>query len=412
MIRRIIDFFVVHENIFACLLSKCIRCFPRKTNLWVFGALGGFRDNPKYLFYEVVEKHPEIIPIWEAKNKQDCKYLKSQGLHAYYRYSLKGLYHAIRAKVYIVDHSTSDINRFLDGGAYYVNLWHGSSVKRVRWQNTEYFVKTFNLKSESKMRTSFWFKMRNYGVLFKKPDLCLAPSTIQLKDFFAPMMDIPEANCFVGVYPRSRLMIEGKDAAMDFIKKHEPSEAMEFVERLQSYRKTYIYMPTWRNDGRDFIEQAGINWHRLNDVMKETNSLFILKLHPFTKLNCDSLSQYGNICLYPKNSDVYTVLPFIDCLITDYSSIYTDFLMMNKEIILFIFDHDDYWKRSDELADYNKYYLGKRVFDFNQLLETMQSGEDCHVPQNQYNSLMNFFWDNNQHDVDIAEVIKKRIGFV
>ena len=76
-------------------------------------------------------------------------------------------------------------------------------------------------------------------------------------------------------------MIKGKEKAMDFITKYEPEETKAFVEKLQKYKKTYIYMPTWRNDGRDFIEQAGINWQRLNDIMKEKNELFILKLHPF-----------------------------------------------------------------------------------------------------------------------------------
>jgi len=410
MTYKRIDILVIIENLIAYLLSKVLRYFPRKTNLWVFGASGGFRDNPKYFFYEVAENHPEIIPVWISSNKIDCNILKSQGMHVFYWKSLKGLFYSLRAKVYIVDHTTSDINRFLCGGAYYVNLWHGSSVKRVRWQNTDFFVKTFKLRDESEMRTSFWFKMRNYIALFSKPDLCITPSTIQLKEFFAPMMDIPEDSCVVAVFPRSRLMIEGKEASLRFIKKHEARETMDFVERIQSYRKTYIYMPTWRDDGRDFIEQAGIDWQKLNDVMMETHSLFILKLHPYTLLDLDGLSQYSNICLYPNNSDVYTVLPFIDCLITDYSSIYTDFLMMNKEVILFIFDYKNYVRKSNWTEDYDKYYLGKRTYNFDQLMKTIENREDCHIPKEQYDSLMNFFWDNNRHNIDISEEIKKRIG--
>ena len=153
-----------------------------------------------------------------------------------------------------------------------------------------------------------------------------------------------------------------------------------------------------------------MDWQRLDDIMKETHSLFILKLHPFTKLDMDGLSQYNNICLYPNNSDVYTVLPFIDCLITDYSSIYTDFLMMNKEVILFIFDYKNYVGKSNWTEDNDKYYLGKRTYDFDHLIKTIENREDCHIPQEQYDYLMNFFWDSNRHNIDIAEEIKKRIG--
>lgn len=398
------------HSIICYLISSVLKILPRKKNLWVFGATGGFRDNPKYLFYDVIEKHPEIQPVWITHNRQDLKLLRAQGLPIYYWSSLKGLFYSLTARVYIVDHSTPSINRYLRGGAFYVNLWHGSSVKRVRWQNPDYYVKEYHLKDASEMRTSFIFKMLTYVTLFDKINLLLAPSTIQLKEFFAPMMDVSEENCVVGIYPRSRIMIKGKEAAMDFIEKYEPEETTVFVDKLQGYKNTYIYMPTWRNNGRDFIEQADIDWQKLNDVMRNTGSLFVLKLHPFTKLNIEGLSKYSNICLYPKNSDVYTILPFIDCLITDYSSIYTDFLMMNKEIILFTFDYDEYVEGSYELSEFDKYFVGKRANDFNELLDTILTGEDCHVPQEHYDRLMEFYWDNNRHDIDIAEEIKKRIG--
>lgn len=397
-------------NVICCCLSAVLKHFPRKKNLWAFGATGGFRDNPKFLFYLVIEKHPEIQPVWITHNKQDFNLLRHQGLPVFYWSSLKGLYYSLRARVYIVDHSIPSINRYLRGGAFYVNLWHGLSVKRVRWQNPNYYVKEYCLKDASEMRTSFMFKMLTYVTLFDKIDLLFAPSSIQLKDFFAPMMDIPEDKCVVGVYPRSKLMIEGKEAAMKFIDKYEYEETKSFVLKLQKYFKTYIYMPTWRNDGSDFIEKAGMNWQKLNDVMKQANSLFVLKLHPFTKLNIDSFDSFSNICLYPKNSDVYTILPFIDCLITDYSSIYTDFLMMNKEIILYTFDYNEYINGSYELAEFDKYFVGKRVNDFTELLDVIMSGEDCHVPQEHYDRLMDFYWDNNRNNIDIAEEIKKRIG--
>ena len=387
-----------------------VRLVPRKRHKWVFGANGGFRDNPKFLFLATLESHPEIRPIWVARKREVAKSLKKEGYEAYYWLSPMGLYHSATSQVFISDHSVADINQFLSEGAFYVNLWHGSSVKRVRWQAPELFMRKFNMSNASEMRTSFKFKVSEYAIMFRKPDLCLAPSTIQLKEFFAPMMDIPEDNCVVGIYPRSRLMIEGKEAAMQFIKKYESDETLDFVARLSKYSKTYIYMPTWRNDGRDFIEQADIDWKLLNDVMKKNDELFILKLHPFSKLNLDSLSHYSNICLYPKDSDVYTMLPFIDCLITDYSSIYTDFLMMNKEIVLFVFDYKEYVGGSYELSEFDKYFVGKRAYDFNSLLHIIISKEDCHVPHGQYDFLMNFYWDNNRYDIDIVEEINNRLG--
>ena len=168
-------------------------------------------------------------------------------------------------------------------------------------------------------------------------------------------------------------------------------------------------MPTWRENKFDFISQACIDWKQLNDVMVKRNSLFILKFHPFTKLDLNSISQYSNIRIYPTRSDIYTVLPFIDYLITDYSSIYTDFLTMNKEILLFVFDYEDYVKGSYDLAEYDKYFVGKKAHDFNQLLSVIDSGEDCHVPQKEREELLDFFWSGHRYNIDLVEEIGKRV---
>jgi len=387
-----------------------IKYVPRNKSKWAFGCLGGFRDNPKFFFYWTNENHPEIRSVWFAQSKTERNLLRRQGMESYMRYSLKGLYHALTSKVYVTSHTVANINHYFSAGAFYLNLWHGSSVKRVRWQAPEYFCRRFNLKNKEEMRTSFRFKIDAYCLMFRKPDLCLVPSTIQKHDFFAEMLDIPEDHCIVGVFPRSRLLIEGQEAAMEFIKKYEPQETTDFLEKIEKYNKRFVYMPTWRNDGADFVTKAEFDWEKLNNVLVKTNSIFILKLHPSTKMDLSFLSSYSNIYNYPSTTDIYTVLPFIDCLITDYSSIYTDFLTMNKEIILFVYDYEEYMKGSFKLSEYDKYFVGKRAYDFNQLLHIIESGEDCHVPQDKYDELMEFFWDNNRHQIDIVEEVKKRIG--
>ena len=386
-----------------------IKWGPRDKHKWVFGAYKRFRDNPKYLYYWTIDNHPEIRSIWIARNKEDVRILKQSGYEAYYWLSLKGVFHTITAGVMICDHTIMDVNLFFAGGAFFVNLWHGSGVKRVRWQAKHFFVRNYHLKNEGEMRTSFIFKILCFPDLFKKPDLCLAPSKIQASEFFAPMMDIPLEKCIVGVFPRNQLLIEGTDAALEFIKKYEPQHSMDFIDKLRTYNKVFIYMPTWRYNQNDFFSQARFSWEQLNRILEARNELLILKLHPFTKMNVEMLLEYNNICLYPNASDIYTILPFTDCLITDYSSIYSEFLIMDKEIILFVFDYDDYVNNSYDLAEYDKYYVGTHAYDFDQLLNIIRSGECCKVPVKQRETLMEFYWDNNRNRIDLVEEIKKRI---
>ena len=385
------------------------KIIPRTKNKWVFGEKDRFRDNPKYLFYAINESNPEIKAIWIAKNRTDVVYLRHQGYKAYYWISPIAIYHCATAKVWISGHDIKNINPFLSEGAFYVNLWHGVSLKRVKWQAPASFTRQYGVKNKEEMRTSISFRINTYTSMFRKPDLCLAPSEKEKELFFAEMFDIPLDKCVVAVYPRSKFLIEGKTSALKFIKEKEPVSTMEFVDRISKYSKVYIYMPTYRNDKRDFLKESGIDWEVLNDLMREKDSLLIVKFHPNTHINMDSLYGYENICLYPSESDIYTILPFTDVLITDFSSVYSDFLVMNKEIILFVFDYDKYVINSYELKDYDDYYIGKKVSDFSQLISIISSDEDCHVPKEHYERLMDFFWSSNKSTINIIEEIKNRL---
>lgn len=396
------------KNFLALLFRPVFKYFPRNKKKFVYGASKSFRDNPKYLFYEANERHPEIRSIWISHKKGDSTLLRKQGYESFYWLSPLGLWHTLTASVFISDHSIGDINTILSGGAYFVNLWHGAGIKKVRWQAPNFYVIRYHFKSADEMNTSLLFRIIEYDMLFIKPDLLLAPSIRQAEMFHAPMLKVPLERCFYARYPRNRLLIEGKDQAKLFIKKYEPSNTLDFINKITHYNKSYIYMPTWRNDGKDFIKEAGIDWNILNDTLKSRNALLILRLHMFTSLDISSLSQYENICVYPKLSDIYSVLPFVDCLITDYSSIYTDFLIMNKEIILFVYDYKEYVNNSHELVDYDKYYLGTRAYNFNELIKIIGGNIDCSLSSEQYSFLMDYFWDNNQHEVDIIEEIQRR----
>lgn len=392
-------------------IHKLSRIVPREQSKWVLGSHFGFGDNPKYLFYEIESKHPEIRPIWISHNMNDVRYLRKKGHEVYHWLSLQGLYHTVTAKVQISNVSVEDINRCLSGGAFYVNLWHGVGAKKVRWLAPDLFMRKYHLKSVAEMRTSFRFKVETFPWLFRKPDLCLVPSSKQAECFFAPMMDIPMKNIMLGMYPRNELLLKNERQVSDFIKSNEPHEANVLVESCALYDKVYIYMPTWRNNGINFIEKSGIDWEQLNGVLRERNALFIIRLHPHTRMDLEVINQYDHIVVFPSVCDLYTILPFTDCLITDYSSIYSDYSLMNKEIILFVFDYDDYVKNSYELKDYDIFYPGTRAYDFKELLSIIANNRDCHVKKEEHDFILNTYWDSINSDLDIVSEVKKRSGW-
>ena len=137
---------------------------PGNKNIWVFGSTFGrrFADNPRY-FYLYVSQHSAyqsdklaqrvdawkkeghewkadedcltIRAVWISHNKEIVSFLQSNGYEAYYYHSLKGIWMALRAGVYLFDNYSKDINFWQSGRALKVNMWHGIPLKKIQADN-------------------------------------------------------------------------------------------------------------------------------------------------------------------------------------------------------------------------------------------------------------------------------------
>jgi len=397
---------------FGFCFYQLISFFPRRKNVWLLRSHVGFSDNAKYLLYQIKEKHPEICPIWMGKTNEEISRAKTLGFKAFHpSKSLRGIFYCLNSKVYICTENISDINVYLSGGAYFVNLWHGLGAKKMKWSNPKFYINNWHLHSEGEMRKSFAFKIDSFSQLFRKPDCMVAPSEAQIRDFYIPTFDLNHNFFIKANYPRNQVLLMSEEERLSFIQKYE-DKSLPFISKIKQFNKAFIYMPTYRNDGHDFIQSSGIQWEKLNEVVASLDAVFIVKLHPFTRIDLNSLKTLSNVILFPPLIDVYTILPYIDCLITDYSSIYCDFLLLNKEVLLFPFDYDHYVKNNSELADYEKLYPGSKVYTFEDLLKTIKNRVDCHLSNDDYHFILKNYWEYAFNNVDIVDEIKKGIGYV
>ena len=168
-------------------------------------------------------------------------------------------------------------------------------------------------------------------------------------------------------------------------------------------------MPTWRADMKDsFLEEAKIDFDMLNEAMLQTNSLFLFKLHPAVRHHKD-YTNYESILFLDSNMDVYSILPFTTTLITDYSSIYYDYLLMNnKDIILFPFDYEEYITNSKSLAfDFDKYTPGVRAYDFKDLIHII--GNNVKLEVLSRDNILRLFWGDNYLDKSYNEILYTKI---
>lgn len=129
-------------------------------------------------------------------------------------------------------------------------------------------------------------------------------------------------------------------------------------------QKVIVWMPTFRKNKHTGVEFGDLNslgvplldsvekFEQLNMKLEENNVLLVIKLHPAEDTTNMALSDYSNIWflsdrdLEKKGATVYGLLAESDALLTDYSSVYYDYLLTGKPIGLVIDDLAEYSKRN------------------------------------------------------------------
>lgn len=382
--------------VFVYPISQIVK---RENTIWLFGSNFGYADNPKYLFEEVQIKYPFIKSIWIYKKREDKLWYNSRGINAFYYKSIKGFYYCLKAGVYIYSFRTSDINYYTSGNAFKVNLWHGIGMKE-----TEFRIK----KGVIAKRYNGSFKSRfHFPDLYQKPDILLNVG----KKYFEIQRDsfkVDINTCVVDIFPRCKHFFDNKKQQINRIEKEE-KELQNLYSIVKRFNKVYFYMPTFRDSNRDIFTSCGFDFIALNNSLKKYNDIFVIKVHPNSFSSLKEFNTFSNIIIVKHQFDIYPILPFIDVLITDYSSIYFDCLLLRKEFVLFPFDIAEYQKGDRELSiDYNADIKGTRIYDFKELLDIVEERRDCHLQDIEYDNLINDFWGREHQD--IAEEILKRLN--
>ena len=366
---------------------------PRSRKKISFGSFrGGFDGNAKYLFIEMSNQGADVI--WLSQDKKTVQLIRSLGLKAQCVLSLKGAWRALRSKYWIINAYTSDILWAFSGGVTAINLWHGVGIKRA-----EYNVKAGPLYDRYIRKT---FKEAFYHPeAYRKPDYLVTASDFQT-EFFCKTFRITESSCIKCGYPRSRILVCNEKERLAHIKAYEPASTAELISKIKGFSQTWIYMPTWRDSQRDIFAQ-NMDLGKLNEAFAEKNELLLLKPHPNTIVR--DLGAYPNIMLLDPSADVYPILPYTDVLVTDYSSVLYDYLLMDgKKVVLYLYDVKDYVKDRDFAYPFDENVTGQKALNFEELLAAVKEGPKPVDPQER-KALILKFWGPKPVDYDFSNYL-------
>lgn len=165
-------------------------------------------------------------------------------------------------------------------------------------------------------------------------------------------------------------------------------------------RRVVLFMPALRNrlgttadsmDQLSVLRSLGIGTAAFSRLLREQNILLLLKLHPAEEQRAVSELGIGRSSpirllrteyLLENGLDLYEVLNAVDVLVTDYASVYFDFLLLNRPVIFTVVDCEaDRKKRGFLLEPYSSWTAGPAVADqasFEAALLTCLSDPDAY----------------------------------
>ncbi len=250
-------------------------------------------------------------------------------------------------------------------GQELVQLWHGCGA-----------FKKFGF---SRMNTGDNIKNINKGYR-KYTKVAVTSETV--RPCFAEAFDIPE-KCVKAVgSPRTDM----------FFDLNEIAEARERVYKAfpdLRDKKVVLIAPTYRGrkveDAHYDFEQLGLDflagylgnkyhiitkWHPAlySNMMRGICEGPVLSGHDEKDAKVTDVSAYGDI------NDLLTVA---DVLVTDFSSVIFDYFLLDKPVVYFIYDRENYQENRGLYFDFKDYLYGEVTFDRRSLAAAIKAEKTC-----------------------------------
>ncbi len=306
------------------------RLFPVQNNKVVFQSYygRGYGDNPKYVAEALIATGVPIDYVWVTSGPGDHE-LPDCFRSVEFR-SFRYIYEMSTARVW-VDNSRKEYC-MKKPNQYYMQTWHGS----------------LGLKKSENM----------------VPDK-LSPKYIQMAKRDAKQCDVMVSNCDTLTYeyrnffwyPKGEVMQKGLPRN-DRLLTYTADDVARIKARVgvDGNYKLFLYAPTFRADHD--LSAYDVDYRRCKEALEKKFGgewKILLRLHPNVFKLSDNLTfdpdVVVNVSYHPDMQELYMIA---DMLVTDYSSVIFDFLLLERPSMLYASDISKYREERDYYFEFSE----------------------------------------------------------
>ncbi len=372
------------------LFLLCERLLPADDKLWCFCTWDRHfhtLDNPRAVFEAVKDDASVVKIVLQKTRSRDGSADVGASVRLVYAESLLGAWYLARSRVVLLGYALPGMTSYSDGLTskhLIVQLWHGVPLRRVgklhpgrvRWES----------------------ETPKYSAM-------VASSEQERDHLGAAFAPIPHGNIWLTGLPRNDFILEEEGKLPGDYRIH-----LERLRSLLSGRKLVLYAPTWRDRESDMYFFSKEERQRLEPLLETRHAVLGIRGHANVRHFAGYAAERDSSTIVSLDEipDVNVVLRETAVLITDYSSIYIDFLLTNRPIIHFAYDLEAYTKdRGSFLYDLDRAFAGPVATNFEELLSCLDAALDRGVvDQQRYIRTRDLF---HRHGAQSGSEVAKKI---
>lgn len=381
------------KNLLKTQLLKCEITKKPDPGIWIFSSTDNshYNYNSRYLFEYVKNYLPEITPYFVINDEKLRMKLGEEYGKQYFieTCSVEGIKKVLSAGVWFTSAGLPVYGTNLAQNRTIVNLWHGIPLKKIALMDP-------NLSRFARI----YFKK-----IFAENYTFILTASRALIPVMAESFCVSQDRIKVWGQPRNDVL---------FVQKDRNAVLEKLYPDLPFSRKIILYAPTFRDYGMtELFPFEDYDKKTLDAFLEKEEAVIFIRTH---------ISEQGNASAYLSErvrymgnelvEDIMEIANIFDILITDYSSIYIDYLILNRPVIFLPYDKKRYLKGRGMNFDYDQVTPGAKpdsMKEFMNVITQICAGKDVYEKDRERcNRLFNEIQEPCMKN--ICDEVKKYVG--
>jgi CDP-glycerol glycerophosphotransferase len=380
-------------KIFTKVALAKFQAKERDNSTWVFSSSFNtkFNYNSKFLFEHVLKNEPDIHPLYVINDDETRRRLQQQYGEEYFTEtrSLQGIRKVLGAGVWFTSAGLPVYGLGLNRDRIIIHLGHGVPLKKIAMMEN-------NLSRLTRLYFKYIFTDNYTHVL---------TTSQKLSGIMAESYGVTGDKIKVWGQPRNDKVFSRNDREKIL---------GTLYDDLPPWGNAILYAPTFRSGrGTEFFPFPDFEFPQLEEFLEENKLVIFIRCHQSEAEGSRMrLGKRVRLMNQDKVEEIMDIINIFDLLITDYSSIYIDYLLTERPLVFLPYDRAEYMADRGMNFEYNSVTPGPKpetFAEFREEIAKLLRDKYYYLPERQAANL--FFNEfSSESSPYICGQVKKELG--